>query len=151
MTDGFKEIEALLSKLPDTLQEKVIEGAGRAAAASIAKEARALAPLDTGLLKKSIKVRKYKGKDPENKVRYLVVATSKVSGSSSFDSALAGAGKIKWSATAYYAHMQEFGTSKMKAQPFMTPAFESKGAESTQVFIDYAKKRTEKELGKLAI
>ena len=151
MTDGFEQVKALLERLPDTIQDKVLEGAGRAAATVIANEARRLVPVRSGLLKKSIKVRKPKKKDDTHKVRYLVVTTSKIAGSSKFDSALLGAGTIRWSASAFYAHMVEFGTSKMAAQPFMTPAFESKGEASTQVFIEYAKKRTQKEIDKLGL
>jgi HK97 gp10 family phage protein len=43
--------------------------------------------------------------------------------------------KIRWSKRAYWGLFNEFGTSKMAAQPFMRPAFDTKRREALDAFI----------------
>jgi HK97 gp10 family phage protein len=82
----------------------------------IADRARALCPVDTGALKKSIRVRRLKG-DPKLDVR--IYAGNRVEGGSMKKGAARGA---------FYAHMVEYGTVKMPAKPFLRPALNgSKG------------------------
>lgn len=71
------------------------------AAEVVANAARQKVPVDTGKLKETIRVRRLKG-DPKQDVR--VYAGSREKGG------------------AYYAHMVEYGTVKMKAKPFLRPA-----------------------------
>ena len=74
----------------------------------VAARARAGVPVRTGMLKNSIRVVRLKG-DPKLDVR--VYAGSREKGG------------------AFYAHIIEFGSVKMKARPFMRPALnQSKGA-----------------------
>ncbi|AWH48560.1 hypothetical protein C1925_04990 [Stenotrophomonas sp. SAU14A_NAIMI4_5] len=49
---------------------------------------------------------------------------------------------------AYYWRFVEFGTKKMRASPFLTPAGESKGPEAAQVVIDETWSALEKQLMK---
>jgi HK97 gp10 family phage protein len=67
----------------------------------VADAARQLVPINTGKLKETIRTRRLKG-DPKLDVR--VYAGSREKGG------------------AYYAHMVEYGTVKMKARPFLRPA-----------------------------
>jgi len=92
------------------------------------EEAKRLVPVRTGTLKKSIGVVKRRSKD-KNIIRFSVAPLKKKGG--------------------WYAHFVEFGTSKMRAKPFMRSAFEKKGEESIKYVKEYMKKRVEKELAKL--
>tara|TARA_Y100001963_G_scaffold63430_1_gene88368 strand:+ start:5405 stop:5884 length:480 start_codon:yes stop_codon:yes gene_type:complete len=62
--NGTKELEALLSKLPDKMGAKVLKKSMREATKPMVKAAKALVPVKTGKLKKSIKV-----KDSRKKVK----------------------------------------------------------------------------------
>lgn len=150
MTESFKKVKKALDKLPGTIQQKVVVGATRKATSVIAKEAKANVPERTGLLKKSIGVAKAKKKDtPHNHVKFFVVPKSKILFSKKVDLADGSTGKLKVQANAYYAHMIEFGTVNMVAQPFLRPAMESKADESVKAFQQYALKRVDKEIAKL--
>jgi HK97 gp10 family phage protein len=70
----------------------------------VAARARGLVPVDSGKLKDSIRVTRLKG-DPKQNIR--VYAGNRNKGG------------------AFYAHMVEYGTVKMKARPFLRPAIES--------------------------
>lgn len=149
MTDSFKEVKKALEKLPAHLQQKVVVGATRAAAKTIQKEAIQNVPVDTGLLKKSIGIAKAKKKDTKDgHVKFYVVPKSKIMFSKKVETS-DGTGKLKVKTHAYYAHMIEFGTSKMAAQPYLRPAFENSAESSVKAFQEYALKRVDKEIGKL--
>ena len=75
------------------------------AAQEVAERARVLVPKDTHALEKSIRVVRLKG-DPKLNVRVY-----------------AGNRKRRAEGGAFYAHMIEYGTVKMKAKPFLRPAF----------------------------
>jgi len=135
---GMKDLQKALKQFPKNVQKNICVGATRAVASEIAKDAKQHAPVRSGDLKRSIKVVKRKTRD-ESKIRFSIGA----------------GGKIKWkvkgeqnSAIPYYAHMVEFGTSKMAAQPFMRPAFEGQGPKGIKFYKDYAGKRIDKEIAK---
>jgi HK97 gp10 family phage protein len=75
------------------------------AAEQVAERARVLVPVDTGTLKNTIRVVRLKG-DPKLNVRVY-----------------AGNRKRRAEGGAFYAHMIEYGTVKLKARPFLRPAF----------------------------
>lgn len=132
---GGKELQAALKQLPAKFQKRIEKNALRAGARVIAKEAKTRVPVDTGALKKSIRV--VTGKTREGARVYVT----------------AGAGGKH---DAFYAHMVEFGTkahftqkggatkvgqfalTKAEAgrhpgsrpQPFMRPAIDLKGEEA---------------------
>ncbi|MDD5406010.1 MAG: HK97 gp10 family phage protein [Sulfurovaceae bacterium] len=149
MTESFANVQKALSKLPTHLQDRVVVGATRAAAQVVADEAKQNVPVDTGLLKKSIGVAQAKKSDTKlGHVKFYAVAKSKIRGTSQID--VGGQkGKLKYKIHAWYAHMVEFGTSKMAAIPFMRPAFENSGEKSVSAFQEYALKRVDKEITKL--
>jgi HK97 gp10 family phage protein len=74
----------------------------------VAGIAKLLCPVDTGKLKDTIRVVRLKG-DPKQNIR--VYAGNRIKGG------------------AFYAHMVEYGTVKMKAKPFLRPAFNSAKAK----------------------
>lgn len=150
MTESFKKVKQALEKLPDAIQQKVVVGATRKATSVIAKEAKDNVPERTGLLKKSIGVAKAKKKDtPLHHVKFFVVPKSKILFSKKVTLADGGTGKLKVQANAYYAHMVEYGTKNMVAQPYLRPAMESKADEAVKAFQDYAIKRVDKEIARL--
>ena len=146
MTDEFLQVKKALDKLPGVLQQRVVVGATRAAAKVIADEAKQNVPVRTGLLKKSIGVAKAKKKDTEpGHVKFYVVPKSKIA----FTKKVNG-GKLKVKTYAWYAHFVEFGTAKMAARPFLRPAFENSAVKSVKAFQEYAVKRVDREVRKLA-
>lgn len=150
MTDGFLQVDKALSQLSETMQEKVFVGATRAAAKVIAEDAKANVPVDTGLLKKSIGVAKAKKKDtPDGVVKFYVVPKSKVRFTAKGTANGVGV-KVKTTTQAWYAHMVEFGTVNMAARPFLRPAYANSATKSVKAFQQYALKRVEKEVKKLA-
>ncbi len=149
MTDEFADIKKKLGQLPGIIQQRVVVGATRAAAKVVADEAKENVPVRTGLLKKSIAVRMVpKRKTADGHVKFYVVPLSKVKGTAKV-SVGGQSGKLKYTTYAYYAHMVEFGTSKMAAQPFLRPAFLNSADKSVKAFQEYALKRIEKEVAKL--
>jgi HK97 gp10 family phage protein len=117
MEQSFEAIKKTIKKLPIKAKEKLLTGATRAAANVIRDEAKQNVPIDTGLLKRSIKT--VKGRPKYNglyEIKYFVVVKP----------------KIKWvedktnqKGSAFYANMIEYGTIHMAAQPFMRPAFDN--------------------------
>ncbi len=150
ITDEFLAVQKAIAKLPEVLQQKVVVGATRAAASVIAADAKEKVPVRTGLLKKSIGVAKAKKRDTKNgHVKFYVVPKSKISFTAKV-TVDGQSGKLKGKVNAYYAHMVEFGTSKMAAQPFLRPAYENSADKSIKAFQAYALKRVDKEIAKLA-
>jgi len=129
MEQSFRDIKKKLKKLPLKAKEKLLTGAVRAGANTVRDEARQKAPVDTGLLKRSIQT--VKGKPSLYEVKFFVVTKSKIK--------LKGIQK-----SAFYAHMIEFGTIKMAAQPFMRPAFENSDKESIEAAHKYIHKKMDK-------
>ena len=99
MSERVKGLEKLLAKLeniPKHLEEDV-EGLLEVNAKEIERNAKRLAPVDTGKLFQSIKAIKIDNKN------WLIKANS--------------------TGLAPYAPWVEFGTSRQRAQPFLYPAF----------------------------
>lgn len=103
---GIPEIDKALAELERKAQRKIVSSAMRKAMKIVQAEAKNNAPVDTGELKKSIKVRAGKRRrgaitidvrtqDPNHKEKFL-----------------------------------EFGTVKMAARPFMRPAYDTKGEQA---------------------
>ena len=132
MEESFKDIKKKLSKLPLKAKEKLLTGGVRAAAKTVQTEAKQQAPVDTGTLKRSIRIQKAPKKQQGlYDVVFYITVKSKI--------------KVKGVIqSAFYAHMLEFGTIKMAAQPFMRPAFDKSDKESIEAAHKYIKKRFSK-------
>lgn len=150
MTESFLKVKQSLSELPNALKDKVLTGATRAAAQVIADEAKRRVPVRTGLLKKSIGTAKAKKKDTKSgQIKFYVITKTKVATNSKVKLADGRSGKMKIKQFSFYAHMVEFGTSKMAAKPYMRPAMQSAGPKSVLAFQAYALKRADREIAKL--
>lgn len=150
MTDEFKEVKRVLTKLPDVMQKKVVTGATGAAARVIRDEAKRRVPKDTGVLQKSIIAKKAKkNNQPKEGIRYLILPKTKleikkkviVNGQK---------GKLTAKFHAFYGRFIESGTKKMKAKPYLLPAAKATQNTAVMAFQKYVHKRTEIEVRKLA-
>jgi HK97 gp10 family phage protein len=118
---GAEDLARKIHGLPKDLQRAAESSVLRAGAAPVARIAKAKAPKESGLLKKSIgyRVRKVKGVinariGPRRGFRQEVprVGTD-------------GKSRLVMSDPNNYAHLVELGTSHSPAQPFIRPALES--------------------------
>jgi HK97 gp10 family phage protein len=112
--EGIEDFKKLLEKLDRKTQKKVIRQAIRAGAKVFAKEMKANAPVETGRLKRSIKVRM--GKRRKN----IISVSAYVTGG-------------RESEEASVALFKEFGTKHMEKKPFVGPAFDTKEDEVMQL------------------
>lgn len=140
---GLKQMKKILQNFPINVRKNAIKGMVRAGAKVIEEEAKRLVPVDTGNLRESISTISQNSKD-KNIAHYAVTPLKNKSKTKRFISS----NGTKWSikgqvADGYYAHMIEFGTSKMKAQPFLRPA-ESKHSEAYDESKKYLAKRVNK-------
>lgn len=118
-----------LSQFPKNIQNNVLAGAVRAGTKPLVDAARANVPVDTGNLKKSIGINRKRTKDKST--MWFTISPRK--------------GGVN---DGFYGHMIEFGTSKMTAQPFMRPAFESQDNQSIEATKKYIAERIDKEIEK---
>lgn len=107
--EGMKELQRALEELPEALANSVMSKVLRDRAEPIAATARQLVPVDSGALRNSITVstrltRRQFGEHRKEGPRDVEV--------------FIGPGSLP------QAHLQEFGTFKDPAQPFMRPAWD---------------------------
>jgi len=146
--DGMEELLKKLNALPDKVQNSILTGAIRAGAKLVADEARSLAPSDSGILKKSIGVKKKRSK--MKTILWFVVAPISTRiwtlqdrhGKKHYNyGRIVEQGKTDWQI--------EHGTASYEATPYMRPAFERKGEEAIDATRKYMAKRFDKEMGEL--
>jgi HK97 gp10 family phage protein len=139
--EGLDEIVARLRALPEAVSGKnggPLRAALAAAARLVRDDARAHAPVATGMLRDNII--EYRDRNPERiganehyrvGVRKLVLKgrvkrlVRKIRKSAS----------IKIAEDSYYWRFVEFGTAKMKARPFLRPAFDNNKSEINETMI----------------
>lgn len=103
---GAEELEKALQQLPYKFRKSIAKKAIRAGANVLLQKAREYVPVGpTGNLKKSLGL----------------VARSRAQG----DAVISVATRITKGFKGYHAHLLEFGTVKMPAQPFLRPALDS--------------------------
>lgn len=122
---GVEETIRNLREFPERIQKNIMAGAIRAGCKPIVESAKKNVTVDSGNLKRSIGIVKRKTK---NKKTMKFSVTPRRGGKND----------------GYYAHMVEFGTSKMSAKPFMRPAL-----ENANKCIDETKKYMEKRIDKV--
>ncbi|OJW26900.1 MAG: hypothetical protein BGO49_21505 [Planctomycetales bacterium 71-10] len=115
---GVEEIDRRMKTLVPRLQKKVIRQSMRKAMKIVAAATRARVPVDTGLLKASIKVRATKFK---RRGRLGVEVR-------------AGEGDFK--GDTFYGGMVEYGTKRMPPRPFMAPAYDETKEQAKGVAMD---------------
>jgi len=115
---GLKELDKELRGLGEKVARKALRSAVNTGAQVIKKEAKLLAPKDTGRLsKKAIFVKRAREKGGKFKEVYIVgVRTGRREGEKNRN--------------AFYWFFHEFGTKFLAARPFLVPAFETKKREA---------------------
>ena len=134
---GLKDLDRALGELPKSVAKATLVRTLKKAGEPIAQAARAAAPIDDGTLRDSIVV----SARLKNKVgmaefgaamkaglgvgaaRAALRDARRAAGGGSFAEMYVGPSQGK--GVLRYAHLQEFGTSKHAAHPFMRPAWDS--------------------------
>jgi len=111
---GLRELEDKLSNLEEKLTNALAE-ALEEIAGKIRDDAKSFVPVDTGSLRKSIRVEK------EGELQFLVVAGD------------GGVINPRTGREVDYAGYVEFGTSRAAPQPFMQPALEKNRDETLRI------------------
>lgn len=112
---GGEALAAALAEIPKAMEKKILARAMRDAAKPMLDDAKRLAPVLTGQLRKSIKIRSIK-RNRKGRVG-VVISTEK--------------GFFK--GETFYGAFLEFGTKKLPARPFIRPAFEANKARSAKI------------------
>lgn len=144
--EGLDDVLRRLNLLDKRLRGRASRNAASAGARVIRDEAKARAPVDTGLLKKNIVIKKLRGR---NKLEYMY-GVGYLSKQAQYSNTAANrrkgrVGESYWESGQFYAIFPEFGTSKMPAKPYLRPAFEAKKMEAVRV----VEARLKEELDKL--
>ena len=147
---GLRELNEALRLLPDRIAKNVLRGACGAGAAIIRKEAVARAPVYTGdvtkghpppgTLKRAIYMKQIRERSGVTKQTFYVGVRS---GKKQRD-------KKGRTLDAYYWSWVEFGTAKMRARPFLRPAFEAAKNRAVERIKQYLAERIPREAEKLA-
>lgn len=143
--EGLADLKRAVSELTADLRRKVIRGALRDAAAPMTRAARKAAPVLRddhpyrlpGTLRRSIVVKNSKRFRGQNGEIGVYVAVRKRAG-------LGGKAGARNPFDPFYWRFLEFGTAKMRARPFMRPAFEGNAKAAIQIFQARVKTRIAK-------
>lgn len=131
--EGFTQLAKTLKQMPEWVAQKELNLTVRAAAAVMQREARRLAPKDSGLLAKSILIRKVKAiKGPYDRYvgRYILGVRSRlVSKRRRRKMTKEQRAEIR-SREPYYWHFVEFGTSRAAPVSYLRGAFEATKVEA---------------------
>ena len=151
---GLDQLSSLLGQLPAKMEANILRGALRAGMNVIRDEARRYVPVDSGELRKSIRVSaRIKGGK--------VYATLKAGNREAFYAHMIEFGHFvrnpgealkggRRSRAAQRAMLRASGAQFVSARPFLRPALDSKSSESVVAVADYIRGRLEKE-GLLAL
>jgi HK97 gp10 family phage protein len=132
--NGLNELKKELKKLGEKKAKNIMVSGLRAGAVEISKTAKANAPDDTGVLRKSIGVTKRK--TPKGFIKFSVSPRENV---------VFRAKGIKGVVDGRYAINVEYGTQHQQAQPFMRNTFDQLGQNVTDAISRKIAKRIEKE------
>jgi hypothetical protein len=141
---GFRELDQALAQLPKAIARNVLKRTLAKAAEPIAEAARQAVPVDQGDLKASISVspriknkvgssefsaamRAGLGKD----AAVRAMRDARRAGGSSFAETHIGPAAKK--GVIRYAHLVEFGTAKMPAEPYMRPAWDAEKESALRI------------------
>lgn len=143
---GLDGLLDALRELPKAVQGKAAQSGMRKGGNIIRDEARKRAPRASGFLAKQIVVRRANAKNrrgagvgADGEYYTVGIRTGKriKYANTKRNRRMRRAGKLyEQSGWAYYWRHIEFGTKKMAANPFLTPAAEAKGPQAAQVIID---------------
>lgn len=165
--DGLKDLDAALSDFSKATAGNILKRAVGAAGAMIAEHAIEIAPEDTGNLKREIKVSTPKIISPgkaafaqamrETGDRAIAAEAAHAANREAGGSGRSAVAQVGPTKKAGEGILQEFGTVKMRAQPFMRPTWDAYDDAALEVIketlaeeIDKAAARAEKKAAKLA-
>jgi HK97 gp10 family phage protein len=134
--DGLRQLNKALQELPLKIRGAPLRTATRKASMVIRNEARSKVPVNTGLLKREIITSRSRSQSSEGRETFVVMVKQLVKkyANTKANRRMNRVGKkFKTEGLAYYWKFLEFGTSKMRARPFMRPAFDSKKQEAVRV------------------
>ncbi len=141
---GFKELASALRELGPRVARNTLRRAVSAGAARVRDTAKVYAPVDTGEMRRDIMIKRERDTKGEMSAKYSVFVRS------GKKSRLSGKGR-NVDKDSWYWRLVEFGTSKMAAQPFMRPAFESEKEDAVKDIgkaLDEGIQKAAKELSK---
>ena len=124
--DGLKELGEALKGLRLDMAQKAARQAVAAGAGVVRAQARKNAPKDTGNLEKAIVMKRKRNTNLTEQYGVSVRVGKKS------DVTRAKQGKGALGKDAYYARFLEFGTVKMPAKPFLTPALSQNVQKATE-------------------
>jgi HK97 gp10 family phage protein len=124
--DGLKELGEALKGLRLDMAQKAARQAVAAGASVVRAQARKNAPVDTGNLQKAIVMKRKRNTNLTEEYGVSVRVGKKS------DVTRAKAGKGALGKDAYYARFLEFGTVKLPAKPFLTPALSQNVQKATE-------------------
>lgn len=138
--EGLTQLGAAMRKLSEKVNKRIAASATGAAAKVIKNAAvrkiETNPSVDTGSLRDAVIVKKL-GKGESQGMTSAHITTVRYRGSKKRKS------KRK-QATAPYAHIVEFGSVKMQAEPFLRPAFDERKDEALRVMVDRLRAGIEK-------
>ena len=126
---GAKGIEAELSKLSLKIEKNISRRAVGAAAKVLIVEMKSNVHVRSGTLKRSIGMKRLK-------VRKTVTVIIGPRSGKGRQERLSRKGKVIKNSDGWYGRLEEFGTVKQSAHPFMRPAFDSKSNASIKAMAD---------------
>jgi HK97 gp10 family phage protein len=137
---GLRELRRDLKRLPKLIRNRVLHSALRAAAKPIVDSARARVPVKSGLIRRSIVVRKTK--------KQYRTSRAQVSIGVEKGRRTKGSKKVDFS-DPFYWRFVEFGTIHQAAQPFLRPAIDAQKFATFEIFKKALKKGIEREARRL--
>ncbi|WP_159990817.1 HK97-gp10 family putative phage morphogenesis protein [Pelistega ratti] len=144
--EGLRELSDRLEKLDKKVAGQVVRKAAIEGSKLIRNEAKNRVPVYLGILKQNIVVKRFRDRGKGN-VRYGIglVSSRAVYKNNKVNRKKGRVGKTYYQGKTVYGHMVEFGTRKMKARPFLRPAFESQKEKA----VDVVKNTLKQEIDKL--
>lgn len=130
---GLRELGEKIRQLDTDLRTGLLRASTGVAANSIRKEVEHRAPVRTGRLKRAVFVSRITRQSNDWQQTFAI----SVRKGKRYQNFTLKFGKNKGQTVnmdAYHARFIEFGTRKMKAQPFVRPAFEAKRDDAIQAF-----------------
>jgi HK97 gp10 family phage protein len=135
---GLRDLGLQMRSLSADMAGKIARQAMASGAGVSRKSIKARVPVDTGNLKAAVIMKRVR--DSRLTEEYVVAVRK----GKTRDAKAAKKGEGKLGKDAFYAHMVEFGTVKMRAQPFVRPGFEESIDPATKAIAKRLKQRIEK-------
>lgn len=146
--EGVDELKRTLKDLPKKIRERAVRSALRRAGQVISKDAKARAPVLSfaGAMKQN---RWFRTRTPGTVKKRISVRNSKFARQAGDEGVFIGVRPLRGRAQTkrfgkagarnpndpFYWRFLEFGTSKMRARPFLAPAAASKGRQAIDTFL----------------